>query len=339
MNVVHVCKFPATKASRLKMQLEWLDARVMDNSGDVGTLRLGYGEIFRLLSRRQCDLLVFHMQSALPYLFFSVLVAMVIGAGCRVVYDIHDLNELPRQGGRYLRLRYAAFVMLECLVFKISRVGLITVSKGLSRIYFRRYGRSPAVVYNIPKPGGPLAVAESHRRSGVVYFGLIDKIRIPLGVLKEICESGTILNVYGIIRETDPAYLMAFKDLVSRGLVQFKGPYSPSNLHFLDDYACSLLLFEEGELNIRYCLPNKLFQSLSAGVPCVCSPGLFEVGNVFKRFPEFVKVGEFGLAEIGGPQKSESSARDPSAVVQFVRELYEGSRRAYLRIAGVEEKL
>lgn len=338
MNTLHVCRFPAANASRLKMQLDWLDARVMDNSGDAGTIWLGYGALFRLLSRRECDLLIFHMQSSLPYLFFALLVASLVGSACRFVYDIHDLNELPRQGRLYLKLRYGAFVFLEFLVFRLSRVGLMTVSKGLSRVYFRRYGRSPAVVYNIPKPGEQGRSVGDSNRQGVVYFGLIDKVRIPLEVLEEVAASNTVISVYGIVRETDPAYLDVFNGLVKRGLVAFKGPYSPSDLGFLYGYAWSLLLFEEGELNIRYCLPNKLFQSLSAGVPCLCSPGLFEVGTVFKRFPDFVRVGDFKLADLGCRAEDAGRDRDPSSVLKFVGALYDGSRRAYLRLAGVEAR-
>ena len=72
MAVYHVCKFPAEKASRLKMQSNWCESIYVDRSGNEGTILLSFFGLLKILNKKNAadSVFIFHMQSALPYLMF-----------------------------------------------------------------------------------------------------------------------------------------------------------------------------------------------------------------------------------------------------------------------------
>ena len=45
-----------------------------------------------------------------------------------------------------------------------------------------------------------------------------------------------------------------------------------------------LMLYDTSSENVKGCLPNKLFQSMVMGVPCVVSSGMVEARNLFQKY-------------------------------------------------------
>ena len=44
------------------------------------------------------------------------------------------------------------------------------------------------------------------------------------------------------------------------------------------------MLYDTSSENVKGCLPNKLFQSMVMGVPCVVSSGMVEARNLFQKY-------------------------------------------------------
>jgi len=332
MRVLHVCKFRSAGASRVQMQLKWDLGAVMDvdDSAEIkgDHYPLSCSMLFVLLRKRLFSTFVFHMQSSVPYLLLALIVRFLLRSPVTLVYDIHDLNEWPPAGPAYMRFRFCVFWALERIV--IPRVtNVITVSRGLSWMYHRRYGRSPVVVYNAPAVDAEAGSRSGPRRADLVYFGLIDKTRLPRHTVEAIAESGMVLDIYGIVQETDPAYLAWLDDRVKLGSVRLMGRYGANDLRFLWKYVFALLVYEEGEVNVRYCLPNKVFQAALHELPCLVSRGLVECRMKFRRFPQFVCTMPAN-EKLAGFLTAPRSPPNFAGLIEFVGALHERSRHRYM---------
>lgn len=333
MHVLHVCKFRAAGASRVQMQLEWDHGSVMDLDSELSTAQTHFSlscrTLLALLRKQRFSAIVFHMQSSVPYLLLALAARFLTGTRVVLVYDIHDLNEWPAAGPAYMRFRFCSFWVLEGIAIRCAD-RVLTVSRGIASIYYGRYRRPLTVVYNAPAMVSAQPGPASGSREGLVYFGLINKTRLPRHVIDAISDLGMRVDVYGILYENDPEYLSWLDEKVKGGCVRLMGRYSANSLQFLSGYSFALLVFEQGELNLRYCLPNKLFQAILHGLPCVVSHELVECRMKFKRFPDFVytmPANKEQLPEFFGQPRSRGSYKD---IVEFIDALHEKSWRKFM---------
>lgn len=232
--------------------------------------------------------MIFHMQSSLPYLLTALVGRKLSRSKVTFVYDIHDLNEFSMGKSKYEMLRFGCMFALEWVVFKCG-VRLLTVSRGLANVYRLRYGRRPLVVRNIPEKVQLEGYSDLRRRvDGFVYFGLVDRIRLPEEFLARLESERVTLDIYGTVRERSASYRRKLEELENRGVLRFLGEYDPGDLRFLAKYRASVLPFEVCRINLRYSLPNKLFQALGYRVPCLISEGLIEAKRLFRQWPHAV---------------------------------------------------
>jgi glycosyltransferase involved in cell wall biosynthesis len=329
---LHVCKFRAAAASRLQMQLQWDGGVVMDTDTQPSRVErydLSYGVLYRLLRERRFSTVVFHMQPTVPHMLFAMAVRALLRLDVSLVYDIHDLNELLSGGPSYLKARFVAFWLLEGLVFSQADE-VLTVSRGLARVYYRRYRRQPLVVYNAPPIDPRLADRGGTLQSGLVYFGIIDKVRLPRDLVESVLNAGMTIDAYGIVRAGDVEWDAFLERMVERGVIRLMGTYSPDNLDFLKRYEAALLVFEESEVNVRYCLPNKIFQAISRGLPCLLSHGLAEARIKFGRFPRFIYSLPRDRSRFAQFFAESRTPESPVGVANYVATLHRKSRERYL---------
>lgn len=332
--VVHFYRGDAAASSRIKMQLGWCGGDVID--GGAADFLKKVVDAFRSSGR----VFVFHGQSTLPYMILVVLLRFFCGKGQRIVYDMHDLNEPPLKRSFRALLRYRLFYVCEYLVSRFG-IEVITVSKGLARIFRRRFGVSPRVVYNVAfevdrDRGQARDGLALEQRAGVVYFGLIKPDRIPLKWVSEICSAQKegVFDVYGRVPKGDFAtYSAALEGLAAQTSLRLCGPYRPEAMGFLERYRYSWLCFDSDRLNIRYCMPNKLFQSLSAGLCCVISDRLVEARTLFGdacvSYRDFLRICD-------GKLESPADKIDWQDVETRMQKVADRSRAVFLEACGVE---
>lgn len=332
MSVLHVCKFKAALASRLIMQRGWDAGRVMDLEGKEEPF--SYGSLWRVIREGQYSVVVFHMQSSLPYFIFCWFARWWSGRPLRLVYDIHDMNELPVPALSYMGFRFLCFYFMEWFVLRVADAA-ITVSKGLSRLYFSRYRCRVDVVRNIP----PLECfgLERSRENVLVYFGLINKVRLPAHVFEALVLSGKCLHIYGRVDDPDPEFPLYLEAQQRAGYIRLCGGYSPDDLSFLQGYSRSLMIFEEGQLNLRYCLPNKLYQSAAQGVVCLVSEGLREVALTYSRFEGFVEVAPGNATDLAEVFAHPCPEPDWSSLMGALADEQKVARKKYLAALGMVE--
>ncbi|XKE47245.1 glycosyltransferase family 4 protein [Halomonas organivorans] len=210
----------------------------------------------------------------------------LFGSQVKVVYDCHEyeteingLSRLEKQGRRLLERILLRFVD-----------GVITVSDSIAEEYVRLYGISkPNLVLNCPPRYEPPR-QDLFRES----LGIRDDQRIFLyqGGLSRGRGIELLLEAFeGLVTNTHVLVCMGYGPL--EPMVRKKASQSP-NVFFHEAVSPDVLLnytssadygvafIEDSCLNYRYCLPNKLFEYLMAGIPVMTS-NLVEMKRLVER--------------------------------------------------------
>ena len=207
-----------------------------------------------------------------------------------VVYDAHEY-ETEVKG--FSGFRKSISRMLER--FLLKRVdALITVSPGIADEYVRLYGvQRPALVLNAPPYRETGRKNLFRERLGI---GPGSAIFLFHGGLTPQRGIETLLEAFKLVRDGSSALVFLgygpLEPLVRKysaecGNIFFLPAVPPAELA---DYVSSadwgIFFYENSCLNHYYCLPNRLFEYIMAGIPMIVSD-LFEL----RKFVEGLKIG------------------------------------------------
>lgn len=230
--------------------------------------------LFFFLLFRKCDILIANdLDTLLPNFLISKLKKKSL------VYDSHEyFCGLPELIGRPI----VQYIWKRIEQFCVPKVpNMITVCQSIADIYDKEYperAHKVTVIRNFPKRSTPHCTATRadlglpEHTSLIVMQGAINKDR---GAEELILAMHEIDNACLLIIG-DGDIILALKNLVRtqhlENKVRFIPRINPERLFAytqLCDIGCSLE--KDTNLNYRYCLPNKLFDYLKAGLPVVVS--------------------------------------------------------------------
>lgn len=208
-----------------------------------------------------------------------------------IIYDSHEfaINDVPHQSARSIKLKK----MLEGFLIKFAH-SVINVSDSIANEYSR--------LYNIPKPHLVLNCPAYHEQTkrnlfrenlGIradqtifLYQGGLSKGRGIELLLEAFSDLDTDKNVL-VCMGYGPLECLIQEKAQQQNTIFFHPAVSPDvllNYTSSADYGVSFI--EDSCLSYRYCLPNKMFEYLMAGLPVLTS-NLFEM----KRLVETEGVG------------------------------------------------
>ncbi|WP_020146555.1 glycosyltransferase [Thioalkalivibrio sp. ALJ15] len=241
---------------------------------DLLSQSVKYAEWYaRLVSRyRRQSLRVIHCHNLWP-LSIGVLLKRLTGA--KLIYDAHELQtETVGNGG--LRQKMAR----RAERFLMPRVdAMITVSPSIKDWYQKRYPKkSIHLVRNIPKvPDSLTNIVPLREQFSVPKNALLF---LHLGGLSEGRGIEATLDAFQRPEVPHHILFMGAGPLAARvkeaeqrcARVHHREPVPPAEvLAHVAGADVGVSLYEDTCLNHRYCLPNKLFESLLAGIPVVVS--------------------------------------------------------------------
>ncbi len=205
-----------------------------------------------------------------------------------LVYDAHEFETEQHQNPG--RLMYWLSCKLESVLIRKCDA-VITVSKPIAEAYAKRYSiEEPQLVLNCPPFQNPLN-ADKFREC----FPIARDTRILLyqGGLSHERGLETSLEAFHSLKDPGLAFvLMGYGPLEEEirefcrrdpriflhpAVSQADLPYYTASADF------GLLFYENTCLNNYYCMPNKYFEYLMAGVPVVVSP-LFELRRLTETY-------------------------------------------------------
>ena len=204
----------------------------------------------------------------------------------KLVYDAHEFesNYAPNQSRRSIWL----LQVIERALIRFADA-VITVSDGIAEEYARLYSiEKPALVLNCP-PYQEVGKKDLFREKfGIIpgqtiflYQGGLDKgrgVEMLLEAFRDLGGANAIVFMgYGPLEETIKEYALAHQG------IYFHPAVSPD---VLLDYTSSadfgISFIENACKSFAYCLPNKMFEYLMAGLPVIVS-NLQEMKKVVEK--------------------------------------------------------
>ncbi|MEJ6533226.1 hypothetical protein [Pseudoalteromonas lipolytica] len=262
----HILKGSKNTSSRVYSQIEIDEFEVKEKTPLIS--------IELLMKKPSYEVYIFHQHAMLlNLLLFYFFHIFLFKRDVEIVFDIHDLNEIKIKRFIISKIYWIIHEFNEIIVFKLP-IKYITVSKGLARILYMKHKKPVFIYFNVCKPKSPKSLNEKDSQK-LVYFGQLNEERLPLSVLNLFLEKGYAIDFYGTVNTASKEYLSYIN---SSKKLKFKGAFNSSDIqNIIVNYSYSLICIESRRPNIRFCCPNKLYQSLSVGVPCVVSNFLREV--------------------------------------------------------------
>ena len=259
---------------------------------------LNWVALARILADSDADVLHAHENSALVALAIWVLLLRR-----RAIWDPHDFFHDHGKISRPLRTR-----MLQALERAVAAAPtpILTVSEGMTANYRRLYPRAKFVLIRnysshrgclSRKDRDPAEIAtrlirqRNHLANGkirLVYPGLIKPGRFELSLIERLGTINTVtLDIYGEDRTGSAGHRNALTRLLRErriGNVRLKGGYSSDQIiPTLEQYHFAIFPFLITRPNIDFCLPNKFFQCVEAGLPMIIT-NMKEMSAIFREY-------------------------------------------------------
>jgi len=221
-----------------------------------------------LLFRKKTILYANDLDTLLPNYLVSLF------SSSKLIYDSHEyFTEVPELIARP-RVR-AFWIKIEKYLFpKLKNV--ITVNYKIAEIYRHKYKVPITVIRNIPRPfivkenDSIISLDKEHKF--IIYQGSLNLGR----GLELMIDSMRYARSYKLLIVGDGDISNKLKNQVERlhlqNQVVFLGRILPDKLKTITRQAeLGLSLEEDLGLNYRYCLPNKVFDYIYAGIPILVS--------------------------------------------------------------------
>ena len=292
---------------------------------------------FFLLFHKTNLLLSNDLDTALPNYFISKL------KGIKMIYDSHEyFTETPELVGRPRVQK----VWKRIEGFVVPRLKeMITVCDSIADLFHEKYGVKCHVVRNIPPKaalppkGDKKALNLPDDKRLLVLQG--SGINIQRGA-EELVEAMQYLDdcFLMIIGGGDvlPVLKQMAMDLHIEDRVRFLPRMSYAEMMSYTQLAeLGFVLDKDTNLNYRFCLPNKLFDFIQAGVPIVAS-NLVEVGKIIRKYDIGLFIPDHDPKSIAatirkGLDDAESRSRWQQGLAQAAEELcWENEQQTLIEI-------
>lgn len=209
--------------------------------------------------------------------------------GAKLLYDAHELEtEVDGESG-YSRLvwRYIE----KTLARKADAV--MVVGKKIATWYEDNYGVRPVTVRNVPLRTTLSPTRVNSRMRETLRIPAQDRVFIYAGGLTPGRGVEFMLTVFTDVPAGNHLVFMGYgvleEEIRTESLLFPNIHFVPSVpleqvLSYLSEADISLCSVEDICLSYRYCLPNKLFESLMAGVPVLANADLEEVRKIVESY-------------------------------------------------------
>ena len=238
----------------------------------VKTLEFIFRSVFRA-KKIKCE--VIHAND-LQGLVVASLIKRLAHKDAAIVYDAHEY-ETEANGIKGFRKKIYQFLERK-LIKEVSRV--ITVSDTIANEYVRLYGiEQPTVLLNVPK------ITRDPREKHNLFREKLEirpdqRIFLYQGYLMPGRGVDILLNTFSKL-DSDKNVIVfmgkgKLKELIDdyreQGNIYFHHFVDPNEfLNYTSSADVGIAFIQDISLSDRYCLPNKLFEYISCGLPVICS--------------------------------------------------------------------
>jgi glycosyltransferase involved in cell wall biosynthesis len=230
-----------------------------------------YWKLFRKLKDKKVDCINCHSLSVLPFCVFLKFIRR-----SKLLYDTHEL-ETETMGTSGLR-KVLAKIVEKVLIGAANEV--VVVNDFIAKWYRETYGINNVwTVRNFPYPPKNIRSKTNilSKRLNIPENGMLF---LYLGAIAEGRGVDILLNVFSMLEGSKHIIFMGFGDLVDKvkmfakmySNIHFHETVRPNEInHFVASADVGLSIIENASLSYYLCLPNKLFEYVTNGLPVIVS--------------------------------------------------------------------
>jgi len=237
--------------------------------------------------KRYKDVNIIHCND-LETLPIGVLIKLFINRKIKVIYDAHEF-ETERNVNQNKLIKKILSIFEKLLIKHADHV--ITVSESIAHEYARRYRiDTPSIILNCPLNSDFIKTDIFRKKFHLsesstifIYQGALMARRGIENTLKAFeridhLDKVVVFMGYGQLEEKIISAATEYKNIFFQPAVQ-----PESVLEYTASADFGIILNENDCLNHNYCLPNKFFEYIMAGLP-VISSNLYEISRIIEKY-------------------------------------------------------
>jgi len=205
------------------------------------------------------------------------------------VFDAREYYPAEVDNSLLWRLLYKRFNIALCKKYLKITDKIITVSPGISFLYKKNFGVDSDVFYSFPKRVKNILVAPVDlKKINLVYHGAANedrKIELLIESMQFLDKKFhlNLILVPGSQKYIDYLIMLSKqKNLDDR--ISFLNPVKMEDIpKFLNNFDIGVCFYPPSNMNVQYCMPNKLFEYVQARLMVVSSP-LPDVMEFVKKY-------------------------------------------------------
>jgi glycosyltransferase involved in cell wall biosynthesis len=281
---------------RLKSRLLFILARLFNHLYfQYSRLKYPINEIIKMLSGEKFDLLIAHGLEAL-----IVAEKIALRDDAYILLDTHEYEPRRIEDHWFHRLfvnPYKDFLSKNYLPFVDA---MTTSSYGFAEEYHKRYGVEPDVIMNTPVYKNFSLKKTAPNNIQLIHHGIAHPSRklenmIRLMPLLDKRYNLTLLLVW---KNNYMEYLKRLSAKMCPGRVIFRDPVAFEKIvPTIAKYDIGLVIIEPTSLKLKYALPNKLFESIMAGLCVVAGPST-DMKKIIEEFNCGFVADSFNIEDI-----------------------------------------
>jgi len=220
-----------------------------------------------LFKQKRYDLIIANDVESAPF-------ALEIANGAKILLDAHDYTPRNFEDQFIWRFFFQEFNKYLCRIYMKKCHRVITVSSGLAGEYKREYGISAEVITNAADYVDLAPSPVDEKNIHLIHHGVSNPNRQLESMIKIMDHADKRFRLDFMLVPTDYGYLKRLKKLAAqRGNVEVIPPVPREKIiSFSNSYDLSFLVRRPTNVNFRYGLWNKFFESLQSRLGIVSGP-------------------------------------------------------------------
>ncbi len=249
------------------------------------------------LFERQFDLIISHDCTLLPFAF------AVKAAHSKVILDAREYYPRNFEDQWLWRLKTQPVNVYLCKKYLAKCDKVITVSDGLACEYEQEFGVVPEVVMSLPSYHDLQPSVVDGKKIRIIHHGAANRSRHLESMLDIMAHLGERYTL-DLMLVGDPAYIRMIDSMAKRYSNVRLIPPVPmwQIIPFLNQYDIGLFLCPPSNFNLKYALPNKLFEFVQGRLAVAIGPSV-EMKKIVEKYDCGIVAGSFDPKDLAGRLK------------------------------------
>lgn len=221
---------------------------------------------YKRLEGHCAEVVIANDLSALP-------LACRIAGSARVIFDAHELSTEEHADRRWWRMIMAPYANALLAAYLPRIDSMMTVAPGIAERYASMFGVQPAVVTNAP-PVEELRPTNVGNPIRLIHHGVAEPQRQLELMIRAAGLLGSDFELSLMLVCRDRRYFARLKRLAAEhSNVRIIDPCPPNEIaKVCNDHDIGVYLLPPTNANLRYALPNKLFEFIQARLAIAIGP-------------------------------------------------------------------